>query len=46
MRRCCDAGLDLEAFSAVLRLRRRRHRLDAGTIGETLRTYQALCRER
>jgi uncharacterized protein (DUF2336 family) len=46
MRRCCDAGLDLEAFSAVLRLRRRRHRLDAGAIGETLRTYQALCRER
>lgn len=46
MRRCCEAGLDLEFFSAVLRLRRRRHRFSAGAISEILRTYQALCREK
>jgi len=46
MRRCAQAGLDLESFSAVLRLRRRRHRFSAGAISEMLRSYQALCRER
>jgi uncharacterized protein (DUF2336 family) len=46
MRRCAQAGLDLESFSAVLRLRRRRHRFSASAISEMLRSYQALCRER
>ena len=46
MKMCRAAGLDLESFSAVLRLRRRRHRFSAGAISEILRSYQALHRER
>jgi len=42
MRRCSEAGLDLESFSAVLRLRRRRHPFGADAISEILRAYQAL----
>jgi hypothetical protein len=39
---CRACGLDIEAFSAVLRLRRRRRPFAAGDIGRLLRSYQAL----
>ena len=42
MKMCRAAGLDLESFSAVLRLRRRRRPFGAGAIGRLLRAYQAL----
>jgi uncharacterized protein (DUF2336 family) len=42
MKMCRSAGLDLESFSAVLRLRRRRRPFGAGAIGRLLRAYQAL----
>lgn len=42
MNQCHAAGLDLEAFSAVLRLRRRRLAFAAGSIRGLLRSYQAL----
>jgi uncharacterized protein (DUF2336 family) len=41
MKACRAAHLDLEAFSAILRLRRRRRPFGAGEIGRLLRTYQA-----
>lgn len=42
MRSCRIAGMDLESFSAVLRLRRRRRPFGAGDIGRLLRAYQTL----
>ena len=42
MRRCRAAGLGVEGFSAVLRLRRRRLLFGVGEIGPLLRTYRAL----
>jgi uncharacterized protein (DUF2336 family) len=42
MKQCRGAGLALEAFSAVLRLRRRRLAFAAGAIGWLLRAYQTL----
>ncbi len=42
MTACRAALLDLESFSAVLRLRRRRRPFGAGDVGRMLRAYQAL----
>ncbi len=42
MKACRVALMDLESFSAVLRLRRRRRPFGAGDIGRLLRAYQAL----
>jgi hypothetical protein len=40
-RRCCEAQLDLDALSAVMRLRKRHHPLGAETISGMLRTSTA-----
>ena len=45
MRRCCAAGLGLEGFSAVLRLRRRRLLFAVDEVGPLLRRYRALTSE-
>jgi hypothetical protein len=45
MRLCRAAGLDLEAFSAVLRLRRRRLLFRSSEIGRLLRAYRALAED-
>lgn len=42
MKACRTALMDLEAFSAILRLRRRRRPFAAGDIGPLLRAYQAV----
>jgi uncharacterized protein (DUF2336 family) len=42
MKACRAALMDLEAFSAILRLRRRRRPFGTGDIGRLLRSYQAL----
>jgi uncharacterized protein (DUF2336 family) len=42
MKMCRAAGLDLESFSAVLRLRRRRRRFEPGEAARLLRAFQAL----
>jgi hypothetical protein len=42
MRTCRAAGLDLESFSAILRLRRRRGVFGASDVGRLLRAYQAM----
>jgi hypothetical protein len=42
MTACRAALLDLEAFSAILRLRRRRRPFGASEIGRLLRAYQAV----
>jgi hypothetical protein len=39
---CRVAGLDLESFSAVMRLRHRRRPIGAGDIARVLRAFQAL----
>jgi len=39
---CRAAGLDLECFSAILRMRRRRWPFGMGEAGRLLRAYQAL----
>jgi hypothetical protein len=38
-RRCCEAQLDLDALSAVMRLRKRHHPLDAEAISAMLHTW-------
>jgi hypothetical protein len=38
-RRCCEAQLDLDALSAVMRLRKRHHPLGAETISEMLHAW-------
>ena len=42
MQTCRAAWLDLESFSAILRLRRRRRPFSAADIGRLLRAYQAM----
>jgi hypothetical protein len=39
--RCCEAQLDLDALSAVMRLRKRHHPLGAETISEMLHAWSA-----
>jgi uncharacterized protein (DUF2336 family) len=39
---CRAAGLSINAFSAVLRMRRRRRRGNYGSVGESLRSYSQL----
>ena len=39
--RCCEAQLDLDALSAVMRLRKRHHPLDAETISGMLQAWSA-----
>ena len=39
--RCCEAQLDLDALSAVMRVRRHHHPLGAETISGILRTWSA-----
>jgi uncharacterized protein (DUF2336 family) len=42
MKTCRAVGLDLETFSAILRLRRRRRPFGAGDVGRLLRAYRAI----
>jgi uncharacterized protein (DUF2336 family) len=42
MKTCRAAWLDLDAFSAVLRLRRRRRPFETADVGRLLRAYQAM----
>jgi hypothetical protein len=42
MKTCRAALLDLESFSAVLRMRRRRRPFGTANVGRLLRAYQAL----
>jgi uncharacterized protein (DUF2336 family) len=42
MRTCRAAWVELESFSAILRMRRRRRPFGAGDVGRLLRAYQAM----